>query len=78
VLNDTENYMDAPPAAFMSYVNFDDTHEEGRLTEFCRRLSGEVRMQTGEESCIFQDRKDIDWGSSGSIGLMSRSMLPHF
>jgi parallel beta-helix repeat protein len=54
--------MDAPPAAFMSYVNFDDTHEEGRLTEFCRRLSGEVRMQTGEESCIFQDRKDIDWG----------------
>jgi hypothetical protein len=62
VLNDTENYMDAPPAAFMSYVNFDDTHEEGRLTEFCRRLSGEVRMQTGEESCIFQDRKDIDWG----------------
>jgi hypothetical protein len=62
VLNDTANYMDAPPAAFMSYVNFDDTHEDGRLTEFCRRLSGEVRMQTGEEFRIFQDRKDIAWG----------------
>jgi TIR domain-containing protein len=54
--------MDALPAAFMSYVHLDDAHEEGRLTEFRRRLSGEVRMLTGEDFHIFQDRKDIVWG----------------
>jgi parallel beta-helix repeat protein len=47
---------------FMSYVRFDDEHENGRLTEFCKRLSGEVRMQTGERFDIFQDRNDIAWG----------------
>lgn len=50
--------------AFMSYVRFDDQHENGRLTEFCQRLSGEVRMQTGEEFPIFQDRNDIQWGQN--------------
>jgi F-box protein 11 len=48
--------------AFMSYVNLDDQHEQGRLTQFRERLSGEVRMQTGEPFDIFQDRKDIAWG----------------
>jgi cobaltochelatase CobT len=46
----------------MSYVRFDDQYEDGRLTEFCQRLSGEVRLQTGSEFPIFQDRKDIAWG----------------
>ena len=46
----------------MSYVNLDDQHEQGRLTQFRERLSGEVRMQTGEPFDIFQDRKDIAWG----------------
>ncbi len=46
----------------MSYVRFDDEHENGRLTEFCKRLSGEVRLQTGEAFHIFQDRNDIAWG----------------
>jgi F-box protein 11 len=32
------------------------------LTKFRERLSGEVRMQTGETFDIFQDRKDIAWG----------------
>jgi len=32
------------------------------LTEFCQRLSGEVRLQSGSEFSIFQDRKDIAWG----------------
>lgn len=50
------------PVAFMSYVRFDDEHEMGRLTEFRKRLSAEVRMQTGEEFSIFQDRNDIQWG----------------
>lgn len=51
-----------PPAAFMSYVHFDDQHEHGRLSEFCRRLSGEVRLHTGEEFPIFLDQDDIAWG----------------
>src|SRR5271165_6596210 len=46
----------------MSYVHFVDQHESGRLTDFCKRLSGEVQMQTGLEFPIFQDRKDIAWG----------------
>jgi len=46
----------------MSYVRFDDEHEDGRLTRFRERLSGEVRIQTGEAFEIFQDRKDIAWG----------------
>jgi len=50
------------PVGFMSYVRFDDEHENGRLTEFCKRLSGEVRVQTGEKFHIFQDRNDIAWG----------------
>jgi parallel beta-helix repeat protein len=54
--------MSQHPVAFMSYVRFDDEHENGRLTEFCKRLSGEVRMQTGERFHIFQDRNDIAWG----------------
>jgi hypothetical protein len=52
------------PAAFMSYVHSDDEHDHGRITELCRYLSAEVRMQTGEEFFIFQDRKDIRWGQN--------------
>jgi parallel beta-helix repeat protein len=50
------------PVAFLSYVRLDDQHENGRLSEFCQRLSGEVRLQTGETFHIFQDRNDIRWG----------------
>ena len=46
----------------MSYVRMDDAHENGRLSQFRERLSGEVRMQCGEEFEIFQDRNDIAWG----------------
>jgi TIR domain len=49
-------------AAFMSYVRMDDQHENGRLTDLCSRLAGEVRMQLGEGFLIFQDRNDISWG----------------
>ncbi len=52
------------PLAFMSYVRSDDKHENGRLTEFRNRLSGEVSMQTGEGFPIFQDRNDIEWGQN--------------
>ena len=56
--------MKPQPIAFMSYVRSDDEHEHGRLTEFRERLSAEVRMQTGEEFPIFQDREDIHWGEN--------------
>jgi parallel beta-helix repeat protein len=52
------------PAAFMSYVRFNDEHDDGQLSAFRERLSTEVRAQTGEEFAIFQDRKDIAWGQS--------------
>ena len=54
--------MNKHPVGFMSYVRIDDQHESGRLSQFCDRLTGEVRMQTGEEFRIFQDRNDIAWG----------------
>ena len=52
------------PVAFMSYVRLDDAHEDGRLSEFRKRLSAEVKMQTGDEFPIFQDRNDIHWGQN--------------
>ena len=56
--------MPGSPAAFMSYVRFNDQHDDGQLTQFRERLSAEVRVQTGEEFPIFQDRNDIAWGES--------------
>jgi hypothetical protein len=56
--------MTGQPAAFMSYVRFDDQHDDGQLTEFRERLAAEVRVQTGEEFSIFQDRNDIAWGQN--------------
>jgi F-box protein 11 len=52
------------PAAFMSYVRFNDQHDDGQLTSFRDRLATEVRAQTGEEFAIFQDRNDIAWGQN--------------
>ena len=54
--------MPLEPVAFLSYVRLDDRHEDGRLSEFCSRLAGEIRIQTGRPFQIFQDRKDIGWG----------------
>jgi F-box protein 11 len=50
--------------AFLSYVRFEDQHNDGRLSEFRERLSTEVRAQTGDEFPIFQDRNDIKWGQN--------------
>ncbi len=50
------------PLAFLSYAHSDDEHENGRLRQFAERLSGEVRLQWGEEFPIFIDRKDLKWG----------------
>jgi F-box protein 11 len=48
----------------MSYVWFNDQHDDGQLTQFRDRLATEVRAQTGEEFAIFQDRNDIAWGQN--------------
>lgn len=56
--------MTAHPAAFMSYARFDDQHDDGQLTAFRERLAAEIRVQTGEEFAIFQDRTDIAWGQN--------------
>jgi hypothetical protein len=56
--------MSSQSAAFMSYVRFNDQHDDGQLTQFRERLSAEVRAQTGEEFLIFQDRNDIAWGQA--------------
>ncbi|WP_417914997.1 right-handed parallel beta-helix repeat-containing protein [Candidatus Electronema sp. JM] len=57
-----KNDMNRTALAFMSYVNEDDRHDNGWMTQFRERLSGEVRIHTGEPFDIFQDRKDIAWG----------------
>ena len=51
-------------AAFMSYARFNDVHDDGQVTAFRERLAAEVRVQTGEEFAIFQDRADIAWGQN--------------
>jgi parallel beta-helix repeat protein len=56
--------MAGQPAAFMSYARFNDQHDDGQLTAFCQRLADEIRVQTGEDFLIFQDRTDIAWGQN--------------
>jgi F-box protein 11 len=56
--------MSSQPVAFMSYVRFNDQHDDGQLTQFRERLAAEVRAQTGQEFTIFQDRNDIAWGQN--------------
>jgi gamma-glutamylcyclotransferase (GGCT)/AIG2-like uncharacterized protein YtfP len=50
------------PLAFMSYVRFDDEHDDERLSKLAELLSREIRAQTGRDFPIFQDRRDIKWG----------------
>jgi len=54
--------MNKGSVAFLSYVQFDDQHEDGNITKLREALSREVRVQTGEDFPIFQDKKDIQWG----------------
>jgi hypothetical protein len=50
------------PIAFLSYARIDDTYDQGKLTQLRNRLSLGVRVCTGKEFHIFQDRQDIQWG----------------
>ncbi|MFM9965660.1 MAG: toll/interleukin-1 receptor domain-containing protein [Planctomycetaceae bacterium] len=59
--------MSSAPIGFLSYARSDDEHDKGRITEIRQRLSGEVRIQTGESFHIFQDRDDIAWGQQWQL-----------
>jgi F-box protein 11 len=48
----------------LSYARADDDHDRGNLSEFGKRLRGEVQAQTGNPFHIFQDRNDIAWGQN--------------
>ena len=50
------------PVAFLSYVRADDEHDHGKITALRSRLEGEIRMHTGQEFKIFQDKRDLSWG----------------
>ena len=52
---------DTKPVAFLSFVNSDFQHEEGRIAQFRERLADEVSMHTGKNLSIFQDRDDALW-----------------
>lgn len=54
--------MPRTSAAFLSYVQLNDKHDNGRLTELRGRMEYEVQVHTGEPFPIFQDRNDIQWG----------------
>ncbi len=66
------------PTAFLSYVHFDDTHDDGRLTQFRERLSAEVRMQTGEEFPIFQDRIERLLEALDAVTFLIPMLTPSF
>jgi hypothetical protein len=51
-----------PPDAFLSYTRFDDGHDGGAISEFCRRLASAVRAVTGVPFEIFQDIEGIGIG----------------
>lgn len=54
--------MPTEPAGFLSYVQLNDKHDSGRLTQLRERLEYEVQVHTGQPFPIFQDRNDIKWG----------------
>jgi hypothetical protein len=44
--------MPRPPAAFLSYVRFEDQHDEGRITELRNRLEGPLRPRFAPGSAL--------------------------
>ncbi|HMG04953.1 MAG TPA: toll/interleukin-1 receptor domain-containing protein [Chthoniobacterales bacterium] len=50
------------PGAFFSYARFDDSRDNGRVSQLRDRLAREVRAQTGDSFEIWQDRTSIQWG----------------
>jgi hypothetical protein len=50
------------PVAFLSYARFNNQLDEDRISDFCKRLAGEVEAVTGEPFEIFQDLRNIRVG----------------
>lgn len=48
---------------FWSYAHKDDERTGGGITKLRERIQEEYELQTGDELRIFQDSKDIGWGS---------------
>lgn len=42
--------MSVRPAGFMSYVRSDDANDNGRISELRKRLEGEIRVQSGDNT----------------------------
>lgn len=51
-----------PPDAFLSYTRFDDEHDRGKITKFCKWLASTVRAVTGVPFDIFRDVEGIGLG----------------
>ena len=43
----------------LEYAHFGDEYEDDRIADFRRRLSTEVKVQTGQDFPIFYDRDNI-------------------
>jgi len=56
--------LEPSATAFFCYVRSVDRHDGEFLSDLRKLLSDEVRVQSGREFCIFQDRKDISWGEN--------------
>jgi hypothetical protein len=54
------------PLAFLSYLSFNNDVDNGAISAFSCDLSDEVKVQTGKDFHIFQDRRDIRWGQNWS------------
>jgi hypothetical protein len=60
--------MSSQPAAFMSYVRFNDQHDDGQLTQFRERLAAEVRVQTARNSRSSRTATTSPGGRTGRPG----------
>jgi parallel beta-helix repeat protein len=75
------------PVAFLSYARFNNQLDEDRISDFCKRLAGEVEAVTGEPFEIFQDLRNIRVGQQwkerveqalGSTTLLIAILSPSF
>ncbi len=78
---------DSDPAIFWSYAHFDNEHDGEALSWLCKRLTGELRIQTGQPIDSFFDVDSIhlaaDWREAISkavsrAGLLVAVMTPSY
>src|SRR5690348_4600672 len=49
---------------FISYVRFDDDHNDKQILKLRNALASEIRAQTGRAVHLFLDRDDLRWGDN--------------